>query len=57
MLGQEVQTLVDKMHEAGYYSVSWNGKDNKGFDVANGVYMYKIEAGKYTAMKKMSLIR
>ncbi|HHE38118.1 MAG TPA: T9SS type A sorting domain-containing protein [Candidatus Cloacimonetes bacterium] len=52
--GQEVKTLILSGNEV---SVVWNGKDNNGSQVANGVYLYKIKAGKYTSTKKMILMK
>lgn len=44
MLGQEVITLVDAPHAAGYYDVRWSGNSNRGVVVSSGVYMYRLEA-------------
>ena len=30
--------------DAGYHSIEWNGKDFFNGEIANGVYLYKIEA-------------
>ena len=30
--------------DAGYHSIKWNGKDFFYGEIANGVYLYKIEA-------------
>ena len=42
LLGQEVRTLVDEVKEAGYYSVTWDGKDDVSNDVASGIYFYRM---------------
>ena len=57
ILGQEVETLVDEVKEAGYYSVTWDGKDDSGRDVSSGVYFYRLMAGNFTATKRMVLMR
>ena len=44
LLGQEVRTLVDGEREAGYYTVTWNGKDYHGQDVSSGVYFYRLKS-------------
>jgi len=51
-LGKEVETLVDKIHTAGYYEAEWNAAD-----YPSGVYYYKISAGDYSETKKMVLIK
>ncbi|MFQ6114665.1 MAG: FlgD immunoglobulin-like domain containing protein [bacterium] len=56
-LGQEIRTLVDSDYPPGLHSVSWDGKDASGKDVTSGVYLYRIQAGKFSKVMKMSLIR
>ncbi len=55
--GQKVRTLVNDYQQAKNYSVVWNGKDDNGRTVANGVYLYKLKVGKYTATKKMIMMK
>ena len=57
ILGKEIITIVDKKHQAGQYSVVWNGKDNKGNLVPTGVYFYKIETDNYFDCNKMLLLK
>ncbi|MFQ5582972.1 MAG: FlgD immunoglobulin-like domain containing protein [Calditrichia bacterium] len=57
ILGQPVKNLVKGKQPAGYYDAEWNGKDNAGKDVSSGIYIYRIKAGKYTATRKMILLR
>jgi hypothetical protein len=55
--GQAVRTLVDAKEEAGYKSVTWNGRNDRGVRVGAGVYLYRMEAGSFTATKKMVVVR
>jgi hypothetical protein len=55
--GQLVNTLVSEARPAGYYSVPWNGKNDKGQTMSNGVYFYSLEAGSFKATKKITLIK
>lgn len=41
-LGQRVVTLIDAYKQAGSYNVTWNGRDAKGVDVANGIYFVRL---------------
>lgn len=55
--GAVVKTLVDGQREAGDYSVFWDGGDNRGNRVSSGVYFYRLQAGDYTAVRKMVLLK
>lgn len=55
--GQLLNILVDENQEAGSYQVVWDGKDNTGKEVIRGVYFYKLKADKFTATKKLILLR
>jgi hypothetical protein len=47
----------DESKEAGIHTVEWDGIDGRGKPVASGVYFYSLNAGKWTASKKMVLLR
>jgi flagellar hook assembly protein FlgD len=55
--GQKIKTLVSEYKTAGTYQVSWNGKNNNGKLVNNGIYLYKIKSEEFTATKKMAFIK
>jgi hypothetical protein len=55
--GQVVKTLVDAKQEVGYKSVTWDGRNDHGVPVGSGVYLYRIEAGSFTATGKMVVVR
>ena len=52
ILGREVQTLVNEQQAPGAYRIELNAG---GF--ASGVYYYRIEAGPYSQVRKMLLIK
>jgi len=52
LFGQKVATVVDGQQEAGYKSVSWENSE-----AASGVYFYKLTAGGFTEVKRMTLLR
>ena len=52
-----IRTLVDGEHLAGTYSVTWDGRDDIGRDVASGVYLCRMETEEYRAVRKLVLIR
>jgi len=55
--GQMIRTLVDGAHPAGRYSVTWDGRDDAGREVASSVYLCWMEAGRYSAARKLLLVR
>lgn len=55
--GQLVKTLASETKPAGNHSVQWDGKDANGKKVAAGVYLYRLDAGDYQAVKKLTVIR
>ena len=56
-LGQTVRTLVDNRMKAGSYRIKWNGKTEAGNNVSSGVYFYSLEAGEYSQIRKMTLVK
>ncbi len=56
-IGQEVVRLVNKHHDAGYYTIAWDGKDSFGKFVNSGIYLYKMTAGNFSSVKKMLVIK
>ena len=57
ILGQNVKTLINAQLPAGYHKISWDGKNAKGNKAATGIYFYRIKAGDFSDIKKMSLIK
>jgi hypothetical protein len=55
--GALVRRLQDGLLKPGYYSAAWNGTDKAGRRVASGVYIYRLEAGAYSATGKVLLSR
>jgi hypothetical protein len=57
LLGQEVAVLVDGVLPAGNHRVAWDGRDALGRSVASGTYILRIEAGRFTAVRKLMLLK
>ncbi len=55
--GQTVRLLVDDIKTAGWHTVTWDGKNESGHDVASGIYLYMIEADNKKILKRMTIIR
>lgn len=52
MLGQEVATVVNQVQDAGSHTVNFNASN-----LASGMYLYKIQAGAFSEVKKMMLLK
>ncbi len=50
--GREVATLVNENHFAGYYNYQFNANG-----LSSGIYFYKIQAGEFSDIKRMVLIK
>lgn len=57
ILGQEVKTLMDEEKQAGYYSVKWDGTNNLGMKVSNGMYVCLLRSGNFIDVKKMVFLQ
>jgi hypothetical protein len=55
--GRLVRTLSSGVKDAGRYSVAWNGANERGAEVASGIYFYKMETDDFNLTKKMVLLR
>ena len=56
ILGNEVATLVDEEQLPGNYEVEYNPVSDIRH-LASGIYLYRINAGSFTATKKMILLK
>ncbi len=52
ILGRRVATLVNQNENAGSYDVRFDGSA-----LASGVYFYRLEAGSYSQIKKLMLLK
>jgi hypothetical protein len=58
LAGRQVRTLLaPKNLTPGYHEVHWNGRDDRGHVAAAGIYLYRLEAAKFSASRKLVLLR
>lgn len=57
ILGQKVVSLLNEEKPAGDYSISWNGKNERGIKVNTSVYFIRMKAGNNTFTKKIALLK
>jgi flagellar hook assembly protein FlgD len=56
--GRRVATLVNAKLPPGSQQVTWNGRDDRGGEVAAGVYLYRLVVDGATAgQRKMVLVK
>jgi len=55
--GKRVATLIDGQQTSGLHEVVWMGRNDSGSSVASGTYFYQIQAGPYSQVKKMTLVK
>jgi hypothetical protein len=51
--GRVVRTLVSGQMQAGRYAAAWDGRDRYGRPAGSGVYFCRLQAGEFTAARKM----
>ncbi len=52
VLGREVSTLINEIKYAGNYEAVFDGSN-----LPSGIYLYRLEAGNYSAVKKLLLLK
>lgn len=52
LLGEEVSTVVDRMQEAGYESVTWDANN-----LPSGIYVYRLSSGGFAGARRMMLLK
>ncbi len=52
VLGREVKTLVNNERNAGNYEINFSAEN-----LSSGIYFYQLQAGKFTSIKKMILLK
>ena len=55
--GRRVRVLTDEYLPAGNYRVSWNGQDDRGRNVASGIYLIRFQAGRKSTSNRVVRLR
>ncbi len=55
--GRRVATLVDGHRSAGENRVTWEGRNDRGGEVATGVYFYRMTTSGFAMTRKMVLLK
>ena len=52
LLGREITTLINQVQNAGYHEITFNAKN-----LSSGIYIYQIQAGEFSQIRKMLLMK
>ncbi|UCD05500.1 MAG: hypothetical protein JSV98_10395 [candidate division WOR-3 bacterium] len=55
--GRVVRILIDDFTVAGFHETGWDGRDENGRPMTNGVYFLRMKAGSWAASEKLLLVR
>jgi len=56
MLGQRVRVIDSGLRMPRLHQVPWDGRDDSGFALAAGVYLYRLQAGGEVLTRKMLMV-
>jgi N-acetylneuraminic acid mutarotase len=56
VVGRAVRVLIDDVQGAGHHSVDWHGRDDKGRQLADGLYFYRVEWEDCSAVRSCLLL-
>lgn len=57
IFGQKVRTIKEAIEDSGYYSVNWDGRDDKGDLLASGMYFYVFASDDNYITRKMLFLK
>ena len=57
LAGRQVRELVNEHQERGFYTVLWDGRNQRSRLVASGLYIYQIQAGEFNQILKMTFLK
>ena len=55
--GSAVRTLVNSYQNSGFNTIQWDAKNDFGYLVAAGVYIYTIQTNEFNDTKKMIFVK
>ena len=57
LLGERVRLLVDDIYSPGNYNAVWNARDDFGYKVNSGIYIYRLVTNNFVDSKRMVLMK
>jgi len=55
--GRRVRNLVSGMRSRGEHAVSWDGRDERGFDTPSGLYFFRMKSGNQAITTRLVRVR
>jgi len=55
--GREVRTLTNQSFNEGKHSIVWDGSDDQGVLLPSGIYFYRLDAGTFSAIRKLTFLK
>ena len=55
--GQNIRTLINGFRPPGEHSIVWDGEDGRGERAGSGVYLFRLQAGMITSIRKGILLQ
>ena len=55
--GHQVREFLGHFRSTGVHTVSWDGRDEEGKNLASGIYLYRLQSGAQVSTRKMLLLR
>jgi len=56
LLGEKINTLIDREFQPGNYRAEWNGLTSQNIKAPSGCYIYRLTSGNKNISKKMILL-
>ena len=56
-MGRKIRSLSNVYQNAGHHSINWDARNDMGEGVAAGMYILSVQAGEFSASKKMVLLK
>lgn len=55
--GKLIKTLVNEPQNPGFYSIKWDGRDDRNEKTSPGIYFCKLQIGERIIIKKMTVLK
>jgi flagellar hook assembly protein FlgD len=57
LMGRSIKSLVNSNQTVGYRTIQWDATNDRNEPVSAGLYLFTIQAGEFSQIKKMVLLK